>query len=665
VTVAILVVGALVLVPGVGASLAFAAPGRIKIETRMALVFGLGYALVAGLATLLALVHAFELWVFVAAVVLLTVGVWLLALRRASLAEHATALRSQVSEAPFSFAVTVALLLTVAVTRPLWPTTSSLSIRASWRYWADSLEIVAAGQIPAQTQQWGTEFPATVSKAALNSFGGAVSLLLGPNPFPATQAILVVTAVGLVVAVLALARELGLVLFAPLVPALVVLTPAFLPLSEDIANNLRNYTGESIGRMAALSAVLIGIYAVRRGSWPAAAIAGLVLAVAGLTHLIPTLMAGAILLLFGLASVLNDRSVLRSALVTGAVTVAVFGVSYIAVIGSSGGDLGFQRAAGASESTLPPDIDPTASFGRGRLVPKEPQERGFLLPPGELVRRYGEETFDRPVGARYTVLGLVALALVSILMVVRMRSLFRLAFIAWGLCIVMLAVAALFSFRFDTLVPGDWGARRLFQYAALVPGLLVPGLLEALLRPFANRSRAALASFMLVAGLLAVVAAVNRIPDRSLPRASAGLSAIEQVAANVPCDARMLSNARTAGAWEALTGRRAVTEGHAVFLRPEVMDEILPVLIGANEFFSDPAANRGFLDEQDIEYLVVVEPRVWVGTTGPREPREGDADAIAALPGVEPVVRERHVSIFRVESNARANPTAIPRRCPL
>ena len=95
------------------------------------------------------------------------------------------------------------------------------------------------------------------------------------------------------------------------------------------------------------------------------------------------------------------------------------------------------------------------------------------------------------------------------------------------------------------------------------------------------------------------------------------------------------------------------------------MDKILPVLIRANEFFSDPAANRSFLDEEGIEYLVVVEPHVWVGTSGHRTPRKGDADAIAALPGVEPVVRDRNVSIFTVGSNGRASSAELPRRCPL
>ena len=61
------------------------------------------------------------------------------------------------------------------------------------------------------------------------------------------QAILVLTAVGLVAAVLALGRELGLGIFAPLVPAIAVLTPAALPVSEEIASNLLELHGREHG----------------------------------------------------------------------------------------------------------------------------------------------------------------------------------------------------------------------------------------------------------------------------------------------------------------------------------------------------------------------------------------------------------------------------------
>jgi hypothetical protein len=239
-----------------------------------------------------------------------------------------------------------------------------------------------------------------------------------------------------------------------------------------------------------------------------------------------------------------------------------------------------------------------------------------------------------------------------------------LAAMAWGLLGTILAVSFLFSFRYDTRIPGDFGARRLSGYVVLVPALLIPAILEALARRVLRPRRATLTVLALLVGGIAVLAVVDRIPkDRSLARADAGTAVAEHVSEVVPCGSRMLANGRTAGFWESMTGRRAVTEGHAPFLRPEVLARVLPVLVGANEFFGDPSANREFLERERIEYLVVVKPNVWVGTAGPRRPEAGDAKAVAALPGVRPVFRSRRVSIFAVgPSKHEARP---PRRCPL
>jgi hypothetical protein len=662
----ILVVAALVLVPGVGAALAFARPGEISIEMRIALAFGLGYAIVAGSAALLALAHAFIRPAFVGTIVAATVAVWAFALRRASPRAHASAFREQAREAPLALLVGLGLLLAVAVTRPLYPAEKSLVIRSSWRYWADSLEAAAAGHVPDMTHQWGTEFPATVSKLVVNSFGGGVSMLLGPDPLPAMQAILVVTTIGVVAALLALGRELGLGIFAPLLPVLVVLVPDRLPLAHELTNDLTFYTAEDMGRLGAFSTLLVGIYAVRRRSRAAAVLTGLLFAVAGLTHLIPTLVAGLILLLYTLGAVILDRGLLRPALVTGAIAAVVFGGAYVAAIGASGGDIGWEGAAGETPSAIPSTIDPSRSFSRGALVLKQPQEDGFLVPPAELLSRLGSKAVDHPVRGPTTVAGLVLVVLLSVALVAAVRSFLPVALIVCGLSFTLLAVAALFSYHFDTVVPGDWGTRRLYGYVAFVPALLAPALLVVLTRPLTRRSDAVLAGLTLIVGLVAVGAVIARIPpDRSLARAEAGRSVIDRVAETVPCGARMLSNARTAGTWEATTGRRALTEGHALFLRPEVLDRALPVLIKANEFFDHPARNRGFLDEQRIDYLVVVEPDVWVGTSGQRAPHEGDAEAIAALPGVHPVVRDRWVSIFAVGEERVEQGSPPPRWCPL
>jgi hypothetical protein len=665
-TATIVVVAALLLVPGVGAALALAAPGAVSIESRIALAFGLGYALVAGVAVLLALAHVFSRPTFIAAVVLATLALWAVALRRASPRAHGAALVSQARESPFALAASLGLLLAVAVIWPLQPAALNLGHRPAWRYWADGLEVASAGHVPAQTQQWGMQIPTTVNKVVLNAFEGGVSFVVGPDPLPAMHAILVVIAVGLVAALLALGRELGLRIFAPLVPALVVLAPDRLPLAHEMSNDLRHYTAENVGRMVAFSAVVAGIYALRtRDRRAPAAVAGLLLALAALTHGVPTLVAGVILVFYAVGALLVDRGGARRILARGAAVIAVFGVCYVGVIALSGGDLGFQRAGGAAFEEFPPSIDPTRSFTHGRLLPPPARHGHFLIPPREIFRVYAEHTVNRPGAAWPAVGALAALALATIAIAWRIRLFVPLVVVAWGLLAAILAAALYFSYRYETLIPGVFGVRRLYDYAALVPALLVSTVLEAITALFARRKETVAAVVAVGVGVLTIGAAVALIPrDRPLRSAAGGEAVIDRVAEVIPCDARMLANARTAGTWEATTGRRALTEGMAPFLRPEVLKRVLPVLVGANAFFHDPAAHRDFLAQERVQYLVVVKPRVWFGwgVTG-RAPAEGDADAIASLPNVHAVVRDPAVTIFAVGSSAAPAGGVQPRRC--
>jgi hypothetical protein len=666
--VTIALVCALVLVPGTGAALAFSAPGAISLEGRIALAFGLGYALVAGTAVVLALAHVFILVVFVLAIAVVTAGMWALALRRAPLSAQWTAFTEQAREAPVTVATNLLLLVAIAATWIAQPATGNLAHRSAWRYWADGLEIAADGFVRPESRQWGMEIPTTVSKVALNAFEGAVALLAGPEPFPAMRAILVVAAVGFVAALVALGRELGLGIFSPLLAGFVVLVPGWLPLGAEISRELTRYTAENVGRMAGFCAVLVGVYAWRGGaSRRLAALTGGLLAVCALTHGIPALIACLILLFYAVGSLVTDRGVLRPLLTQGLVMVAVLGITYIAVVGLTRGDLGFEGAGTSSFADFPSDVDPTRSFSRAEISPPAPPDGRFLVGPRRMVSAYIDSTFSRPPSAWYGVAALVLLFVASAFVAWRRRSLVRIVVVAWGLGGTILAAAFFFSYRYKTQIPGHFGMWRLNDYALLVPAFLVPTILAGAFAELRPRREITLAAAGVVAGVVAVLVAFGHVRDDGSPRrAAVGVRTMEDVASVVPCDARMLVNARTAGAWEALTGRRALTEGRAPFLQSDVLRRVLETLVGANHFFQDPAAHRQFLDEKGVDYVVVVRPGIWFGWGGDGDaPMWGDPDAVAALPDVQPVLQNPRVSVFAVGTKPAPQERSQPARCPL
>ena len=664
----IALVCALVLVPGAGAAFAFAPPGAISVEGRVALAFGLGYALVAGTAVALALAHVFFLVTFVLAIVAVTAGMWALAIRRAALSAQWTGVKEQAREAPVTVGTNLVLLLAVAAAWIAQPATGNLAHRSAWRYWADGLEIAADGFVRPESRQWGSEIPTTVSKVGLNAFEGAIALLAGPEPFPAMRAILVVAAVGLVAALVALGSELGLGIFSPLLAAFVVLVPDRLPIGAEISRELNRYTAENVGRMAAFCAVLVGIYAWRAGaSRRLAALTGGLLAACALTHGIPALIACLILLFYAVGSLLTDRGLLRPLLTQGLVMVGVLGVTYVAVVGLTRGDLGFEGAGGSAFADFPADVDPTRSFSRAEISPPAPPDGRFLVGPRRMVSAFIDAMWSRPPSPWYGVAALALLFGASVFVAWRRRSLVRIVVVAWGLAVAILAAAFFFSYRYKTQIPGHFGMWRLNDYSILVPAFLMPAILAGVFAEWRPRREATLATAGAIAAFVAVLVALAYGRDDGSPRRAAiGLRTMGEVASVVPCDARMLVNARTAGAWEAITGRRALTEGRAPFLQSDVLRHVLDVLVGSNHFFQEPAANRAFLQEQDVDYVVVMTRGVWFGWGGDGDaPMWGDPDAVAALPDVQPVLRNPRVSVFAVGTNPADQEGSQPARCPL
>src|SRR4051812_41979189 len=298
---AIVVVAALVLVPGAAASLAWRPPGALALETRIALAFGLGYAAVVSVALALALAHVLDPIPFFLALGALSAGLWALVVVRTGIRTHAAGLAAQFREAPFVVGAELAFLIAVGASRFFMRPEHNLSIAAPWRYWADGLEIAAQGRVPQTTEQWGMEIPTTVSKVGLNAFEAAVSFALGAAPLRPMAGILAVSALGLAAVLLALGRELGLRAGALLVPALTIFVPMWLPPSGGLAHDLGYYIAENVGRTAGFAALLVALVALRSPNIGAAAGAGALFALAGLAHLVPVMVAAGTAALYVLA----------------------------------------------------------------------------------------------------------------------------------------------------------------------------------------------------------------------------------------------------------------------------------------------------------------------------------------------------------------------------
>lgn len=174
----------------------------------------------------------------------------------------------------------------------------------------------------------------------------------------------------------------------------------------------------------------------------------------------------------------------------------------------------------------------------------------------------------------------------------------------------------------STYVPMRTGPRRLMPYELLVPvlaALVVVWGLDRLLRPgwsalLAGRRRTGLA-----AGIVAVVlvaAAIAPAPQGSVEDpepglTTAGYDAYRWIAANLPPDARILTNAYTDGSVAALAERVGIVDGRAVYLENrEFLAASTALVLGARTLFLDPGGSFAarFLAQNQVDYLLVANP---------------------------------------------------------
>jgi len=402
---------AAILLVGPGLPLAFALfkPGRMSVATRVGLAAPLGYAASAIVALLLTLGGVLLLPLFVAGWAVVTIIAVVAGVRRFGIRPHLEAIRDEVRSDRWLLLVALIALAALAVPRLSYDPVLNLSDQTPLRYWADGVEIADARRIPETSIQWGVEAPTSESKVALNAFDAAGSLVLGRGPLPPMGALLVVVSVALLLVGYALARELGLRYLAPLVPLLLFANHLLGP--RDLTLDLDTYKAENWGRLAAFAAMVLAVRAVRarriRSRSTEAVVGGVLLGMAAATHLVPTTVAVAFILAYGIAWWVTTGHVRTPSF--GVATVLGVGVAVgLALLLSAGGEIGLGGGVDreaydqiAANLGQPAGWDPTRYLALGELD-QAPVAAGFYDPVlttyHEFVRRaVGQPVLRRPV----------------------------------------------------------------------------------------------------------------------------------------------------------------------------------------------------------------------------------------------------------------------------
>lgn len=641
-------------VPGIAASLAAFRPGEISIVTRSAAAFGLGYAVCGGCALVLAAAHAFHLIYFLALWLAVSAVLWVLALRRAPFRDHVRALGDDIgsNRLPLLLGALVIAVLLILHLKFL----HLLGI-ARLVYYLNGMEVANAGGVPSAILEYGQSWPPATDKAVLDDFTG-VMVLINHNVATGPGVLLWISILGTFLGLWATAWELGLRRTGILLPLLAD-TAGFLGPGELLqrqfqvaSGNFATYRAEDFGRAVAFCALALGIYAIRQRRWGPALVAGVVLAAASGSHLIPTLAVLIALCFVGVGQLLVDEGnrarlvTLRQGLVLGGFS-AFLGV-VIRVL--AGGSFGLEGASNpASYTAIRGRYDPTAYLHTGSFVPLNPAGRGhWYVPPVRVVRRIMEGS-----GITWPTWGIWLLfagaVLTAILLFLFGPAELRITGIVGAGFLAGLIVAALFfSYRYHVYIGGTFGVRRLRDFSTLGLMLIVLGVLEALLI-YLGRSRPRLSLALAAALVVALSAWVlpESVASQQLGRVThARTVLVDWLNAHTPCNTRFLSNQRNEGVFTTLTGRFALLEGMGPFLRVDKMPYVASLFLTARQFFQAPLSHEAFLRQHGISYVVLArEPELLGSQAATGQTNFHD---MRAAPFLHQVMANRSVVVYQV-----------------
>lgn len=596
--------------PGIAATLALTTPREVPLPIVIGSVIGLGYSMNVLWATLLVLLHVFIPVTFFAGLALITIVLGVVAWGRCP-PTRSFALWNDEFRAerwPLVIGGAAVLVFAVASIRGLSPALN-FGVVNPFRYWADGVEVAAAGSVPEATLQWGSLHDPAVSKLGFSSFAGAIDFLTN-DPIAGMSIAVIVGVVGIVLAAWGLGRAVGFRYSAPLIAILSGSTIFFLKKSLIIRMN--SFSADGFAALAATTGAAFGIHAIRTRSRATVVPAALAFAAGALTHLVPTLIALALVACYGLVDLAIHRKPKDVVIAAGACVAAVL-LSFLIVALGSGGAVGFDAVESREAiDTEGGTFDPTyylISGDPGPTPDRAPEERlekndGWYTPPDGVLRAFLGDPGTGTIGSILLVVGVgaIAVALTSVAPSA-LKPLPVAAYLVW---IAILLAGFGFNRLYETYVPAVFPQRRLFSFVAFPLILIGLAAVELTLTRLERKSRR---NVLLATAGVTVIALIVTFPrpvfKPKVKNARHALAMINWVNENIPCDARIFASQRTAGIFQALTGRPAVSEGMAPYLRPPMLNEVVDLLLDGRDFLQDPDSYATFLSSYDIDYLVI------------------------------------------------------------
>ena len=649
----------LLAVPGIPAALAAFRPGGVSIVTRLAAVFGLGFAAAGGCAFVLSSAHVFRLSIFLPLWIAVSVALWVVAARRASLREQGRAIVAEIREQPLPLimgALVVAAVLAVHL--------GYLSYVGGphYVYYLNGVEIANSHGVPAQTLEYGQSWAPATDKIFLDAFTG-VLVLFSQNPLIGPGVLLLLSVLGAALGLWASAWELGLRRTGGLLPLLLLANN--LIFDTKMSSGFAEYRAEDFGRAVAFCGLALGVVALREGGWRNALIAGVVLAAASGSHLIPVVVVVLALACIGIARLLYDADwhARLATLGRGLLVGGIGGVIGVVIRLAAGGSFGLGGASNQSAyNAIHTPFDPTAYLYLGDFLPRHPATSGLhpYTPARKVIDGFISNGLGITLPGSQVALLLLAAVAVSIALFLFVKTDLRIVgLVGLGIFAGLVVISLAFDYRYHIYIDATFGERRLGYYSSV--GFILIGLaagegiillLERIALP------------VLVAGATVPVVFLTAwlLPSSAKSSYNDWVSSqrimfTNWVRTHTSCGARFLVNQRSEGTMTSLTGREDLAEGMGPFLRPGKMGYVDDLMLSARKFYLHPLSNEAVLRQYNITYVVVAKVYLLLGYMGPES--SYNLRELNAAPFLHRVLNTSSVVVYRVDGARDPAPSSL------